>query len=156
MYVFNLYIYILIKKTSQMEETFEHVIGKFYPKMGHYYLCPVCGNNFFGRENKKYCGDPCRYKRNNTISKERRLETKEENKATRNNYLLLKQYYPASLGKTPINNSMLNNPSFDTKAPCKQLKHLETGVTMHFYHGYGFSHDTETKTIIIYKQDELH
>ena len=139
-----------------MEETIEHVLGKFYPKQGHYNLCPVCGEHFFGRENKIYCDDPCRYKKNNTISKERRLETKEENVATRNNFMLLKQYYPTSLGRTPINAALLNNPTFDAKAPCKQLKHHESGVAMYFYHGFGFSHDTETKTIIIYKKDELH
>ncbi len=138
------------------EETIEHVLGKFYPKKGHYNLCPVCGGYFFGRENKIYCDDPCRYKKNNTISKERRMETKEENKITRNNYLLLKQYYPASLGRTQVNSTILKDPTFDTTAPCKHLKHAKTGVTMYFYHGYGSSNDSETNTIIIYKKDELH
>ncbi|OFY97854.1 MAG: hypothetical protein A3K10_09865 [Bacteroidetes bacterium RIFCSPLOWO2_12_FULL_31_6] len=136
-------------------EEIKYIVGKYYPKKGGYYhICPVCGEDFFGRENKVYCNDKCRYHTNNLIAKSGRCYTKKENNILKTNSLVLKSLYPISKGIKPIDISKLGRTNFDGAGPFRLEKDPITGKDIHWHHSYGIKYTEKNSEIIILKKDE--
>jgi len=136
-------------------EQINYIDGEYYPSRGGYYhICIVCTRGFFGRENKIHCSDKCRYHKNNKKSRNKKLETRKEFKQIALINEVLKTYYPASKGKTPISVDVLTNKQLDFTLMTRITKDEKSGLIMYQYLDYSFSHNKENKTIIIYKIDE--
>lgn len=136
-------------------EEIKYIVGKYYPKKGGYYhICPVCGEDFFGRENKIYCCDKCRYHTNNLIAKKSRTYTREENRILKINSMALKSLYPTSRGKDPIHKLNLRKTDFDGDGPFRLEKDPITCEEIHWYHSYGIKRIKNSDKIIILKKDE--
>lgn len=126
-------------------------VGKFYPGKGTRLKCENCGGKFFGRSDKKYCSSHCKNKKNNDRAKIRRVATSADENRMRKNYEILHQIYEFSNGKTELPIDMLRNKGFDFKAPSRIHTDGETGKQIIQYHGYGYSYNKKSETVIIYK-----
>lgn len=135
----------------------KYIDRKYYPDKGKYYhKCILCGIGFFGRENKIYCTDQCRYHKNNKKAKNNKVETRKEFKQIALINETLKIYYSASKGKIPISDEVLKTALLDLTLFTRLTKDPMTGIINYHYLDYCFSHDEKNKTIIIYKKDDRH
>lgn len=75
--------------------------------------CPVCGDTFTGRVDKKFCSDQCRVENNNKNNKDVTNNMRNINSILRKNRKILETLNP--LGKTRIAKSKLINKGFDFK-----------------------------------------
>ena len=62
--------------------------------------CPECGNEFFGRIDKKYCSDQCRNAFNNRKTQTSNNLIRRINRILRNNRNILKALNPTGRAKT--------------------------------------------------------
>lgn len=73
--------------------------------------CPVCGDQIFGRIDKKFCSDQCRNTFNNERYSEQNTHVQKINRLLKKNYSILKRFNPS--GKTKITRSRLLQEGFD-------------------------------------------
>ncbi len=73
--------------------------------------CPVCGDTFTGRVDKKFCSDQCRVENNNRNNKDVTNNMRNINSILRKNRRILEKLNP--LGKTKLPKSTLINKGFN-------------------------------------------
>lgn len=100
-------------------------------------LCIACEKVFWGRSDKKYCSDLCRF----AINNQKRKENQAGNLINRINFILsrnrtiLKFYNPA--GKTTLEKKYLVGQGFNFNYFTHQYKTAK-GNTYHFCYEYGY------------------
>lgn len=75
------------------------------------FKCPICGNPFAGRADKKYCSDQCRYLANNKNKIQAEGPILEINKVLRKNRSILKKLCP--VGKAVVRKEVLDAMGYD-------------------------------------------
>jgi len=74
-------------------------------------ICPVCGDPFSGRVDKKFCSDQCRHEYNNRQNQDSNNNIRRINYTLRKNRRILMQLNPE--GKTKIPKRKLLDRGFD-------------------------------------------
>ena len=99
-------------------------------------ICPVCGDTFQGRSDKKYCSDQCRATANNRNRQQSEREILETNKKLRKNRTILKTLCP--VGKATVRKSVLDSMGYDYSV-FSSLYMPNSGNLYYLCYDYGFS-----------------
>ena len=111
-----------------MDDIHERKIGKWDPERNQFRnRCPVCRLIFYGRKNRVYCSEPCKNRRANDLSIERREEVRDEMNIYQLSAKVLKRFYPLSRGEQEIPMQQLIAAGFEPWCPhiLRKLKDRE-------------------------------
>ena len=96
----------------------EYKIGDWVPERNQFRKkCPVCGRLFYGRKSRVYCSEPCKNRRANDLSIERRGEIRDEINIYQGCAKVLKRFYPLSMGEQEIPMQQLIAAGFEPWCP---------------------------------------
>lgn len=98
--------------------------------------CPVCGDSFRGRIDKKYCSDQCRATANNQNRKKSEKAILATNRVLRKNRTILKTLCP--IGKATVRKSVLDSMGYDYDI-FSSLFMANNGNLYYLCYDYGFS-----------------
>lgn len=97
--------------------------------------CIECGENFSGREDKKFCSDGCRNAFNNKINKDSTNYMRNINNKLRKNYRILSELNVE--GKTKTSRTKLIAKGFDFEF-FTNILNTKTGNTYYFLYDQGY------------------
>lgn len=97
--------------------------------------CIECGDNFSGREDKKFCSDGCRNVYNNKINKDSTNYMRNINNKLRKNYRILEELNVE--GKTKVSRTKLISKGFDFDF-FTNILNTKTGNTYYFLYNQGY------------------
>ena len=97
--------------------------------------CIECGDNFSGREDKKFCSDGCRNAYNNKINKDSTNYMRNINNKLRKNYRILEELNVD--GKTKVSRTKLISKGFDFDF-FTNILNTKTGNTYYFLYNQGY------------------
>lgn len=97
--------------------------------------CIECGENFSGREDKKFCSDGCRNAFNNKINKDSTNYMRNINNKLRKNYRILTELNVE--GKTKTSRTKLIAKGFDFEF-FTNILNTKTGNTYYFLYDQGY------------------
>jgi predicted nucleic acid-binding Zn ribbon protein len=97
--------------------------------------CPVCGDEFSGRIDKKFCSDQCRNEFNNRRYQETNNYIRQINYALRKNRRILQELNP--IGKTKVPRRKLLDRGFDFTY-FTNVHQTRTGNTYYFCYEQGY------------------
>lgn len=97
--------------------------------------CIECGDNFSGREDKKFCSDGCRNTYNNKINKDSTNYMRNINNKLRKNYRILEELNVE--GKTKVSRTKLISKGFDFDF-FTNILNTKTGNTYYFLYNQGY------------------
>ena len=97
--------------------------------------CIECGENFSGREDKKFCSDGCRNAFNNKINKDSTNYMRNINNKLRKNYRILTELNVE--GKTKTTRTKLIGKGFDFEF-FTNILNTKTGNTYYFLYDQGY------------------
>ncbi|MDD3003659.1 hypothetical protein [Flavobacterium sp.] len=97
--------------------------------------CIECGDQFSGREDKKFCSDGCRNAYNNKINKDSTNYMRNINNKLRKNYRILEELNVE--GKTKVSRAKLISKGFDFEF-FTNILNTKTGNTYYFLYEQGY------------------
>ncbi len=97
--------------------------------------CPVCGDEFRGRSDKKFCSDQCRNLFNNSQNRTANNYVRNINNILRKNRKVLMELNPE--GKTSVKSDELVRKGMDFEH-VTSIMHTKTGNTYYFCYEYGY------------------
>ncbi len=97
--------------------------------------CPVCGDEFTGRIDKKFCSDQCRNEYNNRQNQDTNNYIRRINHTLRKNRRILQELNPE--GKTKITKRKLLDKGFDFNY-FTNIYRTRTGNTYYFCYEQGY------------------
>ena len=97
--------------------------------------CPVCGDEFSGRIDKKFCSDQCRNEFNNRQNQYSNNYIRQINYALRKNRRILQDLNP--VGKTKVPRRKLLDRGFDFTY-FTNVHHTRGGTTCYFCYEHGY------------------
>jgi len=98
-------------------------------------ICPVCGDPFSGRVDKKFCSDQCRNEYNNRQNQDSNNTIRKINYTLRKNRRILQQLNPE--GKTKIPRRKLLDKGFDFNYFTSTYR-TKAGTTYYFCYEQGY------------------
>lgn len=114
--------------------------------------CPVCGDSFRGRRDKKFCSDQCRATFNNSRKKETEGYVNEINRILRKNRSILKSINPQ--GKSTVREDYLRLQGFNFRY-FTTFYQTESRLTYFFCYEYGYLQIEGGKVLIINWQNYM-
>jgi len=111
--------------------------------------CLECGENFSGREDKKFCSDGCRNAYNNKINKDSTNYMRNINNKLRKNYRILSELNLD--GKTKVSRVKLIAKGFDFEF-FTNIYQTKTGNTYYFLYDQGYM-ALENEYFILVRKD---
>ena len=111
--------------------------------------CIECGDQFNGREDKKFCSDGCRNAYNNKINKDSTNYMRNINNKLRKNYRILEELNVE--GKTKVSRAKLIAKGFDFEF-FTNILNTKTGNTYYFLYEQGYM-PLENDFFILVKKD---
>ncbi len=128
----------------------DYVVGDWIPDLRKFkHQCPICGKEFFAKKDAKYCGQGCKSRVAIDKASDIRMKTKGFSDPLKNNFLILEQFYPLSVGREWISLRPLTLQGFDGEIFNSIKKTKQVGDLL-IIGTYGYQYNITNRTIIIY------
>lgn len=114
--------------------------------------CPVCGDSYQGRRDKRFCSDQCRANFNNDKKRETEGYIQEINSILRKNRRILKSINPQ--GKSTVKTEYLELQGFDFRFFTTYFK-TQSGKIYFFCYEFGYLKLEEEKVLVINRQQYM-
>ena len=119
-----------------------------------FHKCPECGEDFYGRSNRKYCSEECKIKSNNDKAREMNSRVSEQVRMLKKNAQILDYFYSVENKPISIDREEMINNGFIINCPTIQLKD-ENGTSWNMIGRYVFRVDEKEKGINLMTKDDL-
>lgn len=108
--------------------------------------CQQCQSPLFGRIDKKFCSDQCRFLYNNQKKRKAEVTISNINQILRRNRTILKGYNP--VGKTTIRRSLLHAQQFNFDF-YTHIYRSKNGMVYYFCYEYGYAFAADEKIVLV-------
>ena len=108
--------------------------------------CLKCGKQLFGRIDKKFCTDQCRFEYNNKIKRVHEAAILNVNQQLRKNRSILKSLNP--VGKTTVRRSLLKNMGFSFDFFTHTYR-TDKGIMYYFAYDFGYTLIEDEKVVLV-------